>query len=130
MNNSKENMITGRTLLIVDDSSIIIERLLDALKDHPTIRSILTATNYDEAVEVIDGNKPDIVLLDIQLTGKNGIDLLKYIKQRFPEVKVIMFTNHADDNYFKLCKQLGALYCVDKSKDFDKIPGMLATVSE
>jgi DNA-binding NarL/FixJ family response regulator len=118
----------GKTLLIVDDSPMIIERLLDALKDHETVKKILTATSYEEAVEVMAGSKPDIVLLDIQLTGRNGIDLLKFIVHEHPDIKVIMFTNHADENYFKLCRQLGALYCLDKSKDFDLIPGILTSV--
>ena len=114
-----------KKLLIVDDSSIIVERLLDALKDHETVKDIFTATNYQEAILLVAEKKPDIIILDIQLTGKNGIDLLKLIVKDHPASKVIMFTNLADENYFKLCKELGALYCLDKSKDFEQIPGIL-----
>lgn len=114
-----------KKLLIVDDSSIIVERLLDALKDHETVKDIFTATNYQEALDLVMENKPDIIILDIQLTGKNGIDLLKMIIKEHATAKVIMFTNLADENYFKLCKELGASYCLDKSKDFEQIPGIL-----
>lgn len=117
-----------KTLLIVDDSMLIIERLIEALKDHTTIKKILTAANYQDAAEILGKKETDIILLDIQLTGKNGIDLLKFIVKEYPEIKVIMCTNLASEYYVKLCKKLGAKYFVDKSKDFELIPAILNAV--
>ena len=117
-----------KTLLIVDDSLLIIERLSDSLKDHEAIKKILTAGSYIEAVEVLSNQKADIVLLDIQLDGKSGIDLLKFIVKEYPDINVIMCTNLASDYYVKLCKKIGAPYFVDKSKDFELIPGILASI--
>ena len=68
-----------KVLLIVDNSSLIIERLINILSEVKTIKKILAATNYAEAVNMLGENKTDIVLLDIQLPGKNGIELLKFI---------------------------------------------------
>ena len=117
-----------KTLLIVDDSLLIIERLSDALKDQETVKKILTAGNYSEAVEVLSKNETGIVLLDIQLSGKNGIDLLKFIVKEYPDINVIMCSNLASEYYIKLCKKIGARYFVDKSKDFELIPGILASI--
>jgi DNA-binding NarL/FixJ family response regulator len=117
-----------KTLLIVDDSLLIIERLIDALKDHETVKKILTASNYPEAVEVLSKTETDIVLLDIQLLGKNGIDLLKFIVKEYPGINVIMCSNLASDSYIKLCRKIGARHFVDKSKDFEQIPGLLASI--
>jgi DNA-binding NarL/FixJ family response regulator len=116
------------TVLIVDDSPLIIDRLMDALKDHEAVENILTATGYPETLEILNGKKADIILLDIQLSGKNGIDLLKFIAKEYPEIKVIMFSNLTSDYYINLCKKLGAKYFLDKSKDFELIPGILATI--
>jgi len=119
----------GNFLLIVDNSLFIIERLLSILKEVQTVEKIFTAVNYTEAVSVLQKKKTDIVLLDIQLPGKNGLDLLKYIGEHYPETKVIILSNLVSDYYQKLCKKLGAVAFIDKSKDFDMIPEIVLSVS-
>lgn len=114
-----------KSLLIVDDSLIIIDRVIDSLKDHHTVKNIFTANNYQEAIEQLKKNIPAFMLLDIQLPDKSGIDLLKIVVKEYPTVKVIMFSNLLDDNYIKVCKKIGAKYFIDKSRDFELIPGML-----
>ena len=128
INNTTMGNFFKKTLLIVDDSQLIIERLSDALKDHETVKIILTATGYSEAVEVLSKKEAGIVLLDIQLSGKNGIDLLKFIVKEYPDINVIMCSNLSSDYYIKLCKKIGARYFIDKSKDFELIPGILASI--
>ena len=113
------------SLLIVDDSPIIIERVIESLKDHEVVKKILTASDYKTAIESLISHVPGYVLLDIQLPGKSGIDLLKFIVKEYPNVKVIMFSNLLDDNYIKVCRKIGAKYFIDKSRDFDLIPAML-----
>ena len=117
--------VSPKSLLIVDDSPIIIERVIESLKEHESVKKILTATDYKSAVESLNNHVPGFILLDIQLPGKSGIELLKYIIKEFPLVKVIMFSNLLDDNYIKVCRKIGAKYFIDKSKDFDLIPSML-----
>ena len=114
-----------KSLLIVDDSQIIIDRVIDSLKDHENVTDIFTATNYREAIELLRKHNPGFILLDIQLPGKNGIDLLKFIVKEYPAIKVIMFSNLLDVNYIKVCKKMGAKYFIDKSRDFELIPEML-----
>lgn len=114
-----------KSLLIVDDSQIIIERVIESLKDHKSVKNIFTANNYEEAIALLKLQKLQIILLDIQLPDKSGIDLLKFVTKEYPAVKVIMFSNLIDDNYIKVCKAIGAKYFVDKSRDFELIPGML-----
>ena len=114
-----------KSLLIVDDSQIIIERVIESLKDHKTVKNIFTANNYEEAIELLKLQKLQIILLDIQLPDKSGIDLLKFVTKEYPAVKVIMFSNLIDDNYIKVCKAIGAKYFVDKSRDFELIPVIL-----
>jgi DNA-binding NarL/FixJ family response regulator len=114
-----------KKLLIVDHSPIIIERLVEALREHPQVAKVYTATDYDEAVGMLEAKKLDYVILDIHLNTKSGIDLLKFIVKDYPAIKTIVFSNLADDNYFRLCKEIGATYCLDKSKDFELIPTLL-----
>ena len=114
-----------KSLLIVDDSILIVQRLAGLLKEAKVSRKVFTAENYNEAVKIIGDIKPAIVLLDIQLPGKNAIDLLKWIVQEYPAIKVVMITNQVSEYYQRLCKEIGAVGFVDKSKDFDLIPKLI-----
>lgn len=114
-----------KSLLIVDNSLLIVERLLGILKEVKIIQKIFTAVDYTEAVEILNEHKTDIVLLDIHLPGKNGIELLKFIVKNYPETKVIMLSNLVSEYYQRLCRKTGAAGFIDKSKDFDLIPGAI-----
>jgi DNA-binding NarL/FixJ family response regulator len=120
----------SKVLLIVDSSVFIIERLVSMLEEIKNIGKIFTATDYDTALEVLYSEHTDVVLLDIQMPGKNGIDLLKHIVYHFPQTKVIVLSNLVSGHYQKLCKAEGAFYFIDKSKDFDKIPEAILSVQD
>ena len=118
----------GKVLLIVDNSSLIIERLISILSEVKIVQKIFTATDYSGAVKMLSGNETNIVLLDIHLPGKNGIELLKFIVRHYPGTKVVMLTNLVSEYYQKLCKKIGSVRFIDKSKDFDLIPGVVTAL--
>ena len=111
-----------KTLLIIDNSLFIIERLLNILKEVENLEEINWAANYTEALDSLKIEQPDIVLLDIQLYEKNGIELLKFIVKHYAATKVIVWSNLVSIYYQDLCKSLGAAYYIDKSTDFERIP--------
>jgi DNA-binding NarL/FixJ family response regulator len=117
-----------RVLLIIDSSLFIIERLVSMLNEVKIIEKIFSASEYHEAIGILQKEKTDIVLLDIHLPGKNGIDLLNHIVINFPETQVIVLSNLVSEYYQKLCKKSGAFYFIDKSKDFDKIPEVILSL--
>jgi DNA-binding NarL/FixJ family response regulator len=108
---------------------MLIDRILGMLSELDNIKMVIHAANYAESIKMINNIQADIVLLDINLPDKSGIELLKEIKLIYPHLKVIMMTNHATDNYRKLCNHLGADYFFDKSYDFDKIPDAINKLS-
>lgn len=117
------------TLFIVDDSAIIVEKITELLQDVNGITSIKSCLSFQEAVDNINRYKPAVVLLDINLPGKSGIELLRFIKANYADIIVIMVTNQNSDYYRKLCLEIGAYEFVDKSKDFDKLPSILSKIS-
>jgi DNA-binding NarL/FixJ family response regulator len=116
----------NKRILIVDSSPLIIGHLVGILKDIDVANEVFEATDFNEAVNVLKEKKIVLVLLDIQLPGKKGIELLKYIVEVFPGINVIILTNLVSIYYQRLCKNLGAVHFIDKSKDFDQIPEILA----
>ncbi len=114
------------SVLIVDDNPGFVKRMTGLLDELDNVMSIHSAGNYDEAVRQLDYNKQNMVLLDINLPGKNGINLLKEIKEKGSSCVVIMLSNHSEDCYKEQCKQLGALHFLDKTAEFDLVPCILA----
>jgi DNA-binding NarL/FixJ family response regulator len=116
------------TILIVDDNMNFVDRMINLLEDADNIGYINVGGNYDEARRLLDTEDPDVVLLDINLPGKNGIELLKLIRQDKRTCEVIMITNHADEYYRQQCRDLGARHFLDKSNDFGLVPGIIKEV--
>jgi len=118
-----------KTVLIVEDSLIILERMITALEEVEAIDFVMHAGTHKEASDLLGQLTPDLVLLDINLPDKSGIELLKTIKENDNKVTVFMVTNHASEHYRTICKNLGADYFIDKSKDFYLIPEVISASS-
>ncbi len=78
---------------ITDDQSIIINGLQKILSDKPEIKIIGTYTNGDELLAGLEVIQPDVLLLDIQMPGKTGIELAGIITKKYPGIKIIALTN-------------------------------------
>ena len=115
-----------RTVLIVDDSILIMERMIPILEEIGNISFVVQAGTFREAVEVLNTLKPDVVLLDINLPDKSGVELLRIIRENDTEITVLMITNHADPYYMETCKRLGAAQFLDKSKDIGRLSEVLS----
>ncbi len=114
-----------KRVLIVDDSKQVRERLISLLSDYPEIRIVGQAGNGKEALDALDEQKPDTVILDIRLPRRNGIQLLREIKAAHPKITVIMLTNYDFEQYRKQCMQLGADYFFNKTLEFEKVVNVL-----
>jgi two-component system chemotaxis response regulator CheY len=122
---AKEKLV----ILIVDDNLRFVERMIGLLDELDNIGHINVAADYDEARKFLEQEKPDLVLLDINLPGKSGIELLKRIKESGWSCEVIMITNHADDYYRQQCQDLGAKHFLDKSNDFGMVPEIIGRIN-
>lgn len=113
-------------IVIVEDSILISERLIDILESQSNLGRVAAVKNAEEFLAFLEIEIPEIILLDINLPDGNGIELLKMLRKKHPHVKVVMITNQVSDYYKQLCKKLGASHFLDKSKDFELIPKIIA----
>jgi len=120
--------MNAKQLLIVDDSPVIKRRLKSLLIDLPGLLPVREADSYAEAITQLSVlPSPDILLLDINLPDRSGIELLRYVRQHHPNIMVIMITNQGTTYYRDLCLQLGAVRYIDKSTEFELVP-MIVTL--
>jgi len=116
-------------VFIVDDSEAIRHRLTELLAGIADVRVVGEAASAREAIAGILRTRPHSVLLDLNLMGRTGFEVLRTVHPQAPEVAFVVLTNHAEPQYRHACEQAGARYFLDKSRDFAEIPGVLEEIS-
>ena len=81
-------------ILIVDDSTLFRKILGESLHSRFPSLMILEAKDGKEALEAIPTSFPDLIFMDIHLGNENGLELTRLIKERFPEIKVVILTSY------------------------------------
>jgi YesN/AraC family two-component response regulator len=95
-------------ILIVDDQNLVREGIKILLEKATEINIVGDAHNGDSALEKIVTLQPDIVLLDIDMPGIDGLTVADTIHHQFPQIKIIMLSSHDDENYVRKSTKLGA----------------------
>ena len=112
-------------VLLVDDSTIVRERLKAIISEVPKVETISQAKDQVEAMELLNKLNPEVVVLDIQMPGGSGIELLRKLKRRKQPPLAIVLTNLSDSQYRKKCMDAGADFFFDKSSEFDNVADVL-----
>ncbi len=95
-------------LLIIDDHEMVREGLKAMLVAEPDFEIVGDAANAEQALELIERLRPDVVLLDIRLPGVSGIDLCSNVTSLYPQTAVIILTTFAEESLVAQCIQAGA----------------------
>src|SRR6266567_4656718 len=82
--------------LLVDDHALVREGIRQILDKEPDIMVIGEADRGDVALELIDSQQPDVVLLDVRMPGMSGIETTRRIRAAFPKVRVLILSAYAD----------------------------------
>ncbi|MGD9098342.1 MAG: response regulator, partial [Desulfobacterales bacterium] len=106
------------TILVVDDEPSIVQSMKGLLSDEGF--DVLTALNGYEALQMIDNESPDLILLDIWMPGIDGLQTLKEIKTNNPYIQVIIITGHGNIETAVKATKLGAFDLIEKPLSFDK----------
>lgn len=115
------------TVLVVDDHQTFAELLADALDREEDLTSVGLATSAEEALVMVDELRPELVLMDVQLPGTDGIEATRQIVDRHPGTRVVVLTAHTDVHLVQRAADAGA--CAFLPKD-GSLAEMLETVRE
>lgn len=112
----RENAIK---ILLVDDEVKFLKTIADRL----ILKGfdVITATNGDDAIEAAQEGGFDVAVLDLQMPGTDGAQVLRILKQRHKFIEIIMLTGHATVDSAVECTKLGAFKYLEKPYDFDKL---------
>lgn len=94
-------------ILLVDDHPLFMDGLKDLLTAND-IEVTGTATNLRDAVRQVRATRPEVILMDVQMPGGDGIETTRLIKTEFPEIKIVMLTVSQDDKHLFEAIKAGA----------------------
>ncbi|MGB7338498.1 MAG: protein kinase [Phototrophicaceae bacterium] len=126
-NNKRGNVIR---IVLADDHQLLRSTLANYLGTHDDIIVVSEAGNGNDALKETLAHKPDLLLLDLNMPGKSGLEALPEIREQAPDVKVLVLTGRDDDNYIMRALRSGANGYVLKSTDEIKLVESIRSVME
>jgi DNA-binding NarL/FixJ family response regulator len=114
-------------ILLADDHTVMRAGLRALLERQPGLSVVAEAADGREAVKLAESEKPDIVVMDIAMSGLNGIEATRQIVAQNPRVHVIILSMHSDESYVLRALKAGARgYLLKDSAESDLLQGIRA----
>lgn len=117
-------------LLICDDHAIVREGLKQVLADAPDFEVVAEAGDGPETIGRIRRGGIDVVLLDIALPGRDGLDVLKQLHQEFPRLPVLIVSTYPEKQYALRSLRLGAAGYLNKGADPSELIAAIRKVAQ
>lgn len=116
-------------IIIVDDHQLFREGVKRILDFEDTFDVVAEGDDGTDVVTLYAENEPDVVLMDINMPGKNGVEATAELISEFPDAKVIMLSIHDDETYVTHALKSGALGYMLKEMDADEIVEAIKVVA-
>jgi len=117
-------------VLIADDHTIVREGLKQIFKETSDIIVTGEAGSGAEVIEKISENRYDVVVLDISMPGRGGLDVIKYIKTHYPEIPVLVLSIYSEDQYAVRVLKAGASGYLTKETASEQLILAVRKISE
>lgn len=117
-------------ILIADDSVLMLERLQEILGENDQVEVVASVDNGIDALEALRTLNPDLAIIDIQMPGLSGLEVLKAYREVNKSVIFILLTFHSQGYLKPLAIQAGADYFFNKADDFGKISKLVTELCE
>lgn len=95
-------------VLLVDDHALVRSGLRALIEAFPGVRVVAEAADGHAAFELVARDRPDVVLMDVTMPELNGLEATTRVVRKFPEVRVLVLSMHADEEYVGLALRAGA----------------------
>ena len=117
-------------LLIVDDHPLVRSGIRSILQLEPDLEICGEAENQEQALEIVEREQPDLVLVDITLKNSSGLTLLKELQARYPNILTLAVSMHDEYTYAVRCLKAGAKGYIMKQAGTERIRDAIRCVLE
>lgn len=107
-----------KDILLVDDELPFLRSLAEGIGFYSRYLNVITAENGRKAVEILRTAVVDVVVTDLKMPEMDGFEVLRYMRNKLPNVPVIVMTAYGDSNTDARLKELGVVQCLEKPLDF------------
>jgi DNA-binding NarL/FixJ family response regulator len=111
----------NKTILIVDDHPMLRRGLASLIESEPGLAVCGEAASFCAALDAIRESPPDLVIVDIELDGSDGLDLVKSVKDRYPTIPALVLSMYDESAYAERSLRAGALGYVTKQQMDDTV---------
>jgi two-component system nitrate/nitrite response regulator NarL len=118
------------SVIIADDHTLFINGLCMLLQNEADIEIMNIAANGKEVLSLLHTRTPDLLLLDINMPGINGFEVLKKVKDYYPKIKVIMLSTYNEEHLIEKAKTTGANGYLFKNVEKDELLKAMRAVAE
>ena len=118
-----------KKVVLCDDHEIVREAIKARMAESTAIEIVGEAADGAEVINVVRKLKPDVLIIDVELPERDGIETTKVVLDRMPELKVVIFTAHAQPDLLALALQAGATGYVLKSAPAEDIARAVKAVT-
>jgi DNA-binding NarL/FixJ family response regulator len=108
-------------LIVADDHPVIIDGIKTILEREKDIVILNTVNNGEQLLESLEKEKPDLILMDINMPGINGIEATKKISSGYPEIRILAFSQYKEKRFVKQILKSGANGYLLKSSAADEL---------
>jgi len=105
-----------KKIFIVDDHPVFRKGLAQLIDEEADLHVIGEAESVTQAIQLIQKGVPDLVIVDITLKDKSGIDLIEYLKEHFPHLPILVISMHDESIYAERVLRAGALGYITKQE--------------
>jgi DNA-binding NarL/FixJ family response regulator len=112
-------------VLVIDDSAPVRARLVSLLGIELPEALIYATSSGETAIDFVRSHQIDVIVLDLHLPGREGLDLLGALKRAEAAPRVLVLTADATDQHRRACLALGAEAFLDKATEFDRVAALI-----
>jgi two-component system invasion response regulator UvrY len=117
-------------ILIADDHAIVREGLKQIISETPDMAVVAEASNGEDVLEKVSVNKYDVILLDISMPGRSGLDILRQLKIEKPKLPIMMLSVHPEEQYAVRALRAGASGYLTKESAPDELIAAIRKISQ
>jgi DNA-binding NarL/FixJ family response regulator len=117
-------------ILIADDHPVMRLGLSHLIKNEPNMQVVGIAANGTEAIRMARQYRPDLIILDIDMPGMDGLSLAHHLKEELTELKIIIFTAHHNEEAFNKAIDVGVEGFISKENVFDDLSEGIRQVAQ